>query len=153
MNFACEAAMGAVSGLRTFTGPAIISGAAHRNILKLKGTPLAWLTSARATRISTILAAGELVADKLPFIPSRTEAPSLAGRFLAGAVCGVAMAGKRKRKELVMGAIVGGAAAIAAAWAGHQYRKRVKLPPFVAALLEDGLAIGAGTAVVSRFCP
>jgi uncharacterized membrane protein len=152
MNYTCEAAIGAVSGLRTFTGPAIISEAAHRKFLKLKGTPLAWLASDRAAHVSTVLAVGEIIADKLPFMPNRTEAPSLVGRFVAGAACGVAMAGRRKKKELVMGAIVGGAAALAAAWLGNQYRRRVTLPPIAAALLEDGVAIGVGSAVVARLC-
>jgi uncharacterized membrane protein len=152
MNYACEAAMGAVSGLRSLTGPAIIAQAANRNIIKLKGTPLAWLGSNSAARTSALLAAGELVADKLPFIPGRTDAPSLAARFIAGAVCGMAIASQRKRSDKIMGAIVGGTAAIAAAYAGYQYRKRVKLWPIAAALLEDGVAVGSGTAIISALC-
>jgi uncharacterized membrane protein len=152
MKFACEAAMGAVSGLRTFTGPAIISEAAHRKFLKLKGTPLAWLASDRAARVSTILAVSELLADKLPFVPDRTAGPTLAGRFLAGALCGVAMAGKCKRSELFMGALVGGSAAIVAAYAGYGFRKSVKSRTITAALVEDGMAIGLGSAVVAAAC-
>jgi uncharacterized membrane protein len=152
MNFACEATMGAVSGLRAFTGPAIISEAARHKWLKLKRTPLAWLATDRAARISTILAVSELVADKLPFMPDRTEGPSLASRFLAGAICGVAIARRRKRTELAIGALVGGSAAIVAAYAGYQYRKSVKLRPVAAALIEDGVAIGLGSAAVAAVC-
>ena len=144
--------MGAVSGLRTFTGPAILSEAAHLKFLKLKGTPFAFLASDRAARMSTILALGELVADKLPFIPDRTEAPGLVGRFVAGAVCGAAIARRRKRSEMAIGALVGGSAAILAAFAGTQYRRRVKLHPLAAALIEDGVAIGMGSAVVAAAC-
>jgi uncharacterized membrane protein len=134
MNYGREAAMGAVCGLRTFTGPAIIAGLAHRNILVL-------------------LAVGELIADKLPFMPNRTEAPGLAARFIAGAICGMAIADRRKRNERILSGIVGGTAALAAAYAGVQYRKHVKLPPLPAALLEDAVAIAAGKAIVAGLCP
>lgn len=144
--------MGAVCGLRTFTGPAIIAGAANRNALKLKRTPLAWLASDRAVGTATLLAAGELIADKLPFMPNRTDVPGLAARFIAGAICGMAIAGRRKPSERILSGIVGGTAAIAAAYAGYQYRKRVKLPPLAAALLEDAIAVGAGNAIVARLC-
>jgi uncharacterized membrane protein len=153
MNYGCEAAMGAVCGLRTFTGPAIIAGAANRNTLKLKRTPLAWLASDRAAGTAMLLAAGELIADKLPFMPNRTDAPGLAARFIAGTICGMAIAGRRKRSERILSGIVGGTAAIAAAYAGYQYRKHVKLPPLAAALLEDAIAVGAGNAIVASLCP
>jgi uncharacterized membrane protein len=153
MNYACEAVIGAVSGLRSFTGPAIVSEAAHLKVLKLDKTPLAWLASGNAAKTSIALAVGELIADKLPFIPARTKAPSLAVRFVAGALCGAAVAGKRKRNEQIIGAMVGGTAALAAAFAGYQYRKHVKLPGILAALLEDTLAVSAGTAIVARACP
>jgi uncharacterized membrane protein len=145
MNYGCEVAMGAVCGLRTFTGPAIVAGAARGNILKPHRTTLA------------CLAAGELIADKLPFMPNRTDVPGLAARFIAGAICGVAIAGRRKRSERIMSGIVGGAAAIAAAYAGVQYRKHVKLPPLPAALLEDAVAVGVGSLIVAQvgcgLCP
>jgi uncharacterized membrane protein len=153
MNYTCEAVMGAVSGLRSFTGPAIVSEAAHRHILKLDKTPLAWLGSDNAAKTSLALAVGELIADKLPFMPSRTDPPGLIARFIAGAICGVAVASKRSRNEKIMSAVVGGTAAVAAAYAGYQYRKHVHLPPFVAALLEDAVAVSAGTAIIARVCP
>jgi uncharacterized membrane protein len=152
MNYACEAAMGAVSGLRSFTGPAIVSEAAHRKLLHLEKTPLSFLSSGNAAKTSIALAIGELIADKLPFTPDRTKLPSLMARFVAGALAGAAVAGKRKRNDQIAAAVVGGAAAIAAAYAGNQYRKHVKLPGIVAALLEDALAVGAGTAIIARAC-
>jgi len=151
MNYTCEAVMGAVSGLRSFAGPAIVSEAAHRKLLKLDKTPLAWLASGGAAKTSIALAVGEMIADKLPFMPDRTQAPALIGRFVTGAVAGAAVSG-RKRNDQIMGAVVGGAAALAAAYAGYQYRKHVKLPGIIAALLEDAVAVSAGTAIVARAC-
>ena len=152
MNYTCEAAIGAVSGLRSFTGPAIVSEAAHRHVLRLKGTPLAWLASDSVAHTAAVLAVGELIADKLPFMPNRTDPPGLLARFIAGAVCGMAIANRRKRNDRIISALVGGSAALAAAYAGYQYRKHVKLPALAAALLEDVVAVGVGTAVVARAC-
>ena len=153
MNYTCEAVIGAVSGLRSFTGPAIVAEAAHRHILKLDKTPLSWLGSDGAAKTAMALAVGELIADKLPFMPSRTDPPGLVARFIAGAVCGAAVASKRTRNDRIMSALVGGTAAVAAAYAGHQYRKHVRLPAFAAALLEDVVAVSAGTVIIARVCP
>ena len=71
MSYAAAAAMGALSGLRSMLGPAIVSEAANRKIVRLRRTPLAWLASNRAARTCELLAVGELIADKLPFIPNR----------------------------------------------------------------------------------
>ncbi len=144
--------MGAVSGLRAFTGPAILAEAALRKNLTLRRTPVYWLASDQAAKTSALLAAAELVADKLPFIPNRTDPPGLIARGISGAICGMAVAGSRRRKDLMIGAAVGATAAIASAWLGYQYRKRVKLPKVMAALLEDAVAVGAGTAVVRAMC-
>jgi uncharacterized membrane protein len=152
MNYACEAGIGAVSGLRSLAGPAIIARAANRNILKLKTTPLACLASDGSARTTLLLAVGEMIADKLPFMPNRTDPPGLVARFISGAICGMAVAGRRKRAETIMSGIVGGTAALAASYAGYQYREHVKLRPFTAALLEDVVAVGVGAAIVSTLC-
>jgi uncharacterized membrane protein len=144
--------MGAVCGLRAFMGPAITAGAANRRVLRLERTPLAWLAEDRTATTVALLAAGELIADKLPFIPSRTQTPSLAIRFLSGAICGAAIASRRNPSERIMSAIVGGTAAVAAAYAGYQYRKHVRLPALAAALLEDTVAVGLGNVIVSSLC-
>lgn len=150
MNLTYAAAIGAVSGLRSMTGPAVISGAANRGLLDLKETPLEWIASDSAADVTTLLAAGELLADKMPFMPNRTDTPSLMFRFLSGAVCGVAVVAKRKDKgEMALAALVGGAAAIVASYVGLSWRKGSPLPGFVAAVLEDGAAVSGGTALVS----
>jgi uncharacterized membrane protein len=150
MNLACAAGIGAVSGLRSMAGPAIVSEAASHNRVRVGKTPLAWLASDSAATTSALLAVGELIADKLPFIPNRTEPASLALRAASGALCGYAICVKQgPGKRAWMAAAVGAMAAVAAAYAGFEYRRRVKLPPIVAALVEDAVAIGAGSIVIS----
>jgi hypothetical protein len=48
-----------------------------------------------------------------------------------------------------MSAFVAGAAAVAASYAGLEFRKRVKLPPLAAALLEDAFTVGSGAALAA----
>lgn len=133
-------------------GPALTAGAANGRKLNLKKTPLAWMATDNTAMWMVLLAAGELVADKLPFAPSRLQAPSLALRFISGATCALAVANGRKRHEKIMGAIVGGTAAVAAAFAGYQYRRHTKMPSLAKALIEDSVAVGVGNAVITHVC-
>jgi uncharacterized membrane protein len=150
MNYACAAGIGAVSGFRSMAGPAILSQAANRKLLDLRGTPLAWCSADNAATTSALLAVGELIADKLPFMPDRIKPPSLFFRAVSGAVCGYAISGRRSSKqERWMSAVVGASAALAASWAGFEYRKRVKLPPLLAAVIEDAFTLGAGASLIS----
>jgi uncharacterized membrane protein len=148
MDYASSAVIGAVAGLRSMTGPAIVSQAAGFNVIDVSGSPFFWLSSGRVGQISALLAAGELIADKLPFMPPRTDTPSLAIRFIAGAVCGAAVVSKRRRQDRIAGALIGGAAAVAASYIGFQYRKRARLSKLTAAMIEDAVAVSAGTAAV-----
>jgi uncharacterized membrane protein len=129
------AGIGAVSGLRTFTAPAATLGA--RDNL--------W------TGLVTALAAGEILADKLPMAPSRLLPPALAARIVAGGACGSVVAGRFEGSRAV-GAVLGALCAIASAYAGYGLRMALThgkwLPNVPAGLVEDGIAVwGARTAV------
>ncbi len=133
-------------------GPAIISQAAGNKIVNVKDTPLAWLSSRNAVNTTAILAGAEMIADKLPFMPNRTDKPALIGRFIAGALCGAAVSSAKRREQRLIGALVGGSAAVIAAYIGFEYRKHVNLPAIGAAVIEDAVALTAGSAVVSALC-
>ena len=152
MNYACAMAIGAVSGLRSMVGPAIISQAAGNRVVNVRDTPLAWMSSKRTVQLTAIFAGAEMIADKLPIMPNRTDKPALIGRFIAGALCGAAVSSGRKHETRIIGALVGGAAAVVAAYIGFEYRKHVDLPKFAAAIVEDAVALTAGSAVVSALC-
>jgi len=152
MEYGREAAIGAVCGLRAFMGPALTAGAANGRKLNLRKTPLAWMATDNTAMWMVVLAAGELLADKLPFAPSRMKTPSLAMRFLSGATCALAISNGRKRHEKIMGAIVGGTAAVAAAFTGYQFRRHTKMPALARALIEDSVAVGVGNAVITHVC-
>jgi hypothetical protein len=117
--------LGASSGLRTFSGPAALA---------LHGR----LGRGRA-RVALIAAgAGELAFDKLPNAPARTEIPGLGGRLTTGSLSGHRVAGPA-------GAAVGGAAAIASAFAGLRARtllaERLPVPDPVVGAAEDAVVL------------
>ena len=84
-------------------------------------------------------AAGELVIDKLPFVPPRIEPPQLAGRMGAGALAGHRVAGPQ-------GAAAGAVAALGSAFATYHARRmlaeRLPVPDPVLGAAEDALALG-----------
>ncbi len=133
-------------------GPLAVARAARTEHLDLDGTPLAFADTANGAHILAALAVGELIADKTPFIPNRTDPPALIGRFGAGALAGASVAKARKGNWL-MGAIVGGAAAVGATYAAYELRRRAgiatKLPDLVFALIEDAIVIGSGLALIA----
>ena len=73
MNYAFVLALGIgiVAGLRSLTAPAVVAWGAHLSWLNLHGSPLAFMGSTAAVAILSVLAVGELIADKLPMIPKR----------------------------------------------------------------------------------
>jgi hypothetical protein len=115
---------GLASSMRTFSSPGLL---AVRG--RISGRP----------RAAVLLAeAGEIVADKLPAATNRTETPALAGRILAGAYTGRAVAGPA-------GIAAGGLAAAVGTFATFRLRKlvvaRTGLPDPVVALGEDAAAL------------
>lgn len=104
-------------------------------------TPMAMLARHRGDWLSAVTAVGalaELVADKLPSTPSRLKQPSLSGRVAAGVLAGGLLA-RRHGRPVVPAALVAGAAALAASYAGAAWRAYAPgIPP---ALAEDAAAV------------
>jgi uncharacterized membrane protein len=145
--------IGLVTGLRSMTGPALVCWAAHLGWLELDGTRLGFMESTVATYGFSVLALGELIADKLPFIPNRTAPGPLFGRVVLGALSGAALCLAAGRSAFA-GAILGGAGGVIGAFAGYRARaslvKKLRCPDWVIAVLEDIVAIGGGLFLVSR---
>jgi uncharacterized membrane protein len=146
--------IGVVAGLRAFAAPAALTWAAKRRWIRLGNSPFATIISAKASKRITGLAVSELIADKLPFTPSRLKAGPLATRIVSGAVCGATIYGVVKR-PLIEGAVLGGVGAIAGAFAGYHMRKRLSrdMPDLGVAALEDALAIGGGLLITGLAAP
>jgi uncharacterized membrane protein len=142
--------IGCVCGLRSMTAPAVVAWGAHLGWLHLQGSLLAFLDNKISLAVFSLFAAVELIADKLPFIPARTQAGPLGVRILFGAGCGAALCISAGASPVV-GAILGGLGGVAGAFAGRAYRGMgAKIPDFVLALLEDLVAVGGGFLLVSH---
>ena len=100
--------------------------------------------------LTTALAVGELVADKLPFVPDRTRALPALVRALSGATAG-GLAARRAGRSSFAGMLSGAAGAIATTWLGLRLRRAAEsvIPPPVAASIEDvcatALALGGAS--------
>jgi uncharacterized membrane protein len=139
--------LGAISGLRSLSGPAFVSRAASRGHLDLDGTPFAFLGSSRVSKALILMELGELVGDKLPMAPSRTSPPPLLGRAVLGALVGAAIFVSEGRRAAT-GAALGSSAAIVAAFAGERLRalavEKTGLPDPVVALAGDAIVLLVG---------
>src|SRR5437879_11129203 len=91
--------IGVIAGLRAATPPAVVAWAAHRHWIDLHGSPLSFMGSTAAVIAFTLLAAWELVADKLPSTPNRTAPTGLAFRIPFGALAGAAVAAAGSRSS------------------------------------------------------
>ncbi len=139
--------LGAISGLRSLSGPAFVSRAASRGDLDLDRTVFAFLGSPRIFKALVLMELGELVGDKLPATPSRTALPPLLGRAASGALVGAAVFVSEGRRATT-GAALGSTAAIVAAFAGERLRalavEKTGLPAPVVALAEDATVLLVG---------
>jgi uncharacterized membrane protein len=145
--------MGAVAGMRSMSAPAMVSQVAKAGSIGMGNAELDFLHSPKIAYAMTALAVGEVIADKLPFMPKRTGGLSLVGRAVAGGLSGAAIASS-KRKSPIWGALAGAAGAIAAAYMFYHLRRTAKeklhFPDPVPALLEDAIVAGSGMLVLSK---
>ena len=143
--------IGIVAGLRSLTAPAAVAWAAHLHWLNLQGSPLAFMGSTAAVAIFSVLAIGELVADKLPTTPKRTAPPPLIARIITGGLCGACLCASTGQ-SLVAGALLGGIGGVIGAFLGYNIRRRLDLhvKDLVVAVCEDVIAVGLALFFVSR---
>lgn len=147
------AGLGAIAGMRSMTAPALLSHQlAQRPRWWPRTTIEQMLSTETAARILKVLAAGEMVADKVPGIPDRVDLPSLAGRALSGALTGAALASYERRPTMPI-ALVSALSAVGAAYAmfyTRQYGSHHILREPYLGFLEDGIAVGAGLRLLRR---
>ena len=126
-------ALGALTGMRSMAGPATIA-------LRYGG-PI--------RKVALLLAAGEMVVDKLPIVGDRIEAAPLVGRAVMGALAGGLIA-REARSNIPAGAALGAAAAVAAAHLAYRARRGLHMPAVAGGLLEDAVVVAAGAVLARR---
>lgn len=141
------ALIGCTTGLRSQMGMAML----------LNGVPPAQLPALLRHRgvrpIAVSAALAELVADKLPSTPPRTQARGLVPRIGLGGLSAGLLA-RSAGAPSPAAAAVGAGAAVGAAFAGITVRRALskRMPPLAAAMLEDLVATALGVVAV-RLAP
>ena len=145
------AAIGAVAGMRTFTAPAVIGQMAKRGELEIGCEYLSALGNPITANVLAVLAASEIVADKLPITPNRTDLGGLIPRIISGALCGATL-NCVKRQSFATGAMAGALGAVGGTFGAFYLRrfltKSLGIPDLPVALVEDAAAVGLGICVV-----
>ena len=151
MLLLCAFLVGFVAGLRSMLAPAIVCWSAHMGRLNIDGTFVTLMNYRITAFVFTILAACELVVDKLPRTPSRKQPPSFVVRILSGALVGATVGAAGGK--LVLGLVCGAIGAVAGTLGGAAARAKLAavfgrdLP---AAILEDLVAIGIALFAILR---
>jgi uncharacterized membrane protein len=146
--------IGVVAGLRTFTAPAVVCWAAHLGWINLSGSPLAFMGSAWALGLFSILALLEYVGDQLPSAPARTAPMLLGARLVTGTLSGACL-GIAGGASMLAGAISAAVGVFVGTFGGYRARtglvRSLSVKDIFVAIPEDLVAIGLGFLAVSRF--
>lgn len=118
---------GALTGVRSMAGPAA----------------LAFESDGPVKNVVGLLAAGEMIADKTPFVGDRIDAAPLAARAVMGGIVGGVVAYEADDNVLI-GGLIGASAAIAAAHLAYRLRKRLPVSNPVGGAIEDAFVLGLG---------
>jgi uncharacterized membrane protein len=142
--------IGVVAGLRSLTAPAVVSWAVFLGWIDVDNRWLHWVGHPATVTVLTILAAIELVTDKLPKTPSRKTPLGFAPRIIFGGFAGAVLGAASHFTWSSLGAGVVGA--VLGTLGGYEFRHRLvaatggrDLP---IALLEDVIAVGGGFLIV-----
>lgn len=144
--------LGIIAGMRAFSAPAGLSHFLRKHPAP-SGKLVRFFRSNPAAVTFTLLALAEMGGDKIPGIPDRISPPGLAGRSLSGALTG-ALLFKAARKKPLTGALLGGAAALAATFASFYLRKMLTegtdIPDAVCGAAEDAVVIAGIARLATR---
>jgi uncharacterized membrane protein len=114
--------LGLTTGLRSLTPMAMLCWFSYAGYLSVDGTWAAWTARLPVAIGFTVLAVGELVADKLPRTPSRISPGPLVFRLILGGVAGAISATAMEGPGLE-GVLLGVVGALVGAFAGFMFRR------------------------------
>ena len=138
-------ALGFATGLRTMTPMAVVCWFAYFHHLPIHQSWAFWTAKLVTALVFTVLAAGELIGDKLPNTPNRIAPGPLLARVGFGGLTG-AIAATALRGSPIEGVLLGVIGALAGSFIGYQLRKLLRVNMGCAdwplAVAEDVVAIG-----------
>lgn len=137
--------------------PALLSRKLVRAIpTKEPQKPIHYLAQPPVSIGLSVLASGEMIADKLPNAPNRTSPPQFIARVASGATCG-AFLSEAEGQPAPYGAIAGALGTVVGTLVFFNLRRWLDhdlgFPDAVGALAEDALAIGVGWKIVNSIEP
>jgi uncharacterized membrane protein len=136
--------LGLVTGMRSMTAMAVLCWFAYKGDLSLDDTWASWAAKLVTAIIFTVLALGELAADKLPKTPNRIAPGPLLVRVVMGGLIGSIVAAGLNGSEFE-GIILGVGGALIGAFGGFLVRRelvsRLDCKDWHVALVEDATAI------------
>lgn len=144
--------LGLLAGMRTTSALVIVSQILSKHPSKqLAKSPLSFMQSGVTAIGVKILAAGELVGDKLPKTPDRTSTTGLIGRCLSGSLAGATIY-KASGNNALTGALLGSIVAFGSTFGSFYLRKFIVdkkdvFDPYIG-VFEDALVAGGGVALI-----
>ncbi|WP_216679993.1 DUF4126 family protein [Hymenobacter siberiensis] len=141
-----------LAGMRSMSAPAFLSHYFSRQPhAGLEDSRLRFLQKPMTADLLKLLAAGEVVVDKLPGTPDRIAPPPLLGRLLSGALVGAAWYQSRQGSAL-HGGMLGGLVAVASSFVSYALRTGISeqagVPSALVGAGEDALVIAGGAALL-----
>jgi|HubBroStandDraft_3_1064219.scaffolds.fasta_scaffold739183_1 uncharacterized membrane protein len=137
--------LGIGTGLRTFTPMAVLCWFAYNGALSVDGTWAAWTGRLWVAILFTVLAAGELAADKLPGVPARISKFPLLARLIFGGLVG-SIAATAMEGPGIEGVLLGVLCALLGAFGGYMVRRdlveKFQCMDWMIAVSEDIFTIG-----------
>ena len=133
--------IGFVAGLRSATAPATLTAIlSEQTPQQPLPESLDFLQTPKARGIALQMAVGEMLFEKLPFIPARTDQPGLTIRCSSGAFCGAVLAHTRSGSPII-GGLLGFIGAVIGSYGGYAARtwlsENLKISSALLGLPED----------------
>ncbi len=143
------------AGLRTFVPIATLMMAIVLDAISVTGTWFEFLDSPFFLVPAIVFSIGEMIGDKLPIAPNRTEWLGLGARVFSGAFSGVvlmACVAGNSYPSVGTGAVLGITGALVGTFGGFYLRtrlvKRLAIRGLYVAICEDATAIGLAAAAI-----
>jgi uncharacterized membrane protein len=151
MNLLPALGLGAVTGMRSMVALAFLSDRAEETKSRQDNPALNFLKTPHTAALLKIMAAGEVLMDKLPTTPDRTDVAPLIGRLVLGGLVGAAVS----KDNWIQGGAVGAIGALATTYAAHYVRKSLhdeqQIPDVVLGVVEDTIAATAANSIVEHY--
>ncbi len=136
--------LGVTTGLRALTPMAVLCWFSYLGYLPVDGTWASWTGRLAVAIVFTLLAAGEIIADKLPRAPDRTAAGPLMARLVMGGLIG-SIAASAMAGPGLEGVLLGVLGAALGAFGGFMLRRdlvhRTGCPDWIVGAVEDVIAM------------